>query len=604
MHDLVIRGGRIADGSGSDAFTGDVAIKDGVIVQVGGQAGPAADEIDADGALVTPGFVDVHSHYDGQATWDDTMDPSFSNGITTTMMGMCGVGFAPVRPQDRDLIIAVMEGVEAIPGIVLAEGVPWKWQSFPEYMDFLDKRKFGVDLGVLAPHAPMRVFTMGDRAVTHQAATSDDLAVMTDLVREAMDVGAFGISAGRITDHIYGAERNNPPGTFAEHEEFFALSAAMAESGRGRFQIVPRGAAGATPYSPVLTREERVAEHRLIEDIARHSGRPVHYLLQQFDSDADDWRMMLDMTHDANAAGLPVYAHIASRGFGLISMLDGFHNFAARPSYLEIAALPLAERVRAMREDSRRDAILSEANLGVETIGQDAANGVMMMEALGGRGYLFGPGNSEYEPTPDRMAEALAAARGLPLERVLYDHLTADTGGNSVVHLLINYSNGNLDHVRTMLQDPTTISSLGDGGAHMKLISDASMLPFHLSFWARDRKRGPRLRLEDMVARITGLNARCFGLDDRGLLKTGLKADVNVIDFDGMALGAPKITHDLPAGGARLNQATSGFLATVLSGTVSRRNDQDTGERPGRLMRDGQPRATSSMKETRAYASA
>ena len=303
--------------------------------------------------------------------------------------------------------------------------------------------------------------------------------------------------------------------------------------------------------------------------------------------------MMLDLTRTANEAGLPIYAHIASRGFGLISMLDGYHNFAARPSYVEISALPLAERVRAMREESRRSAILSETNLGVEAVGADATSGVMMMDVLGGRGYLFGPGESEYEPTPDRMAEAIAARRGVPLEHVLYDHLAAGEGGNSVVHMLINYSSGDLDHVHTMLQDPNTISSLGDGGAHMKLISDASMLPFHLSFWARDRKRGPRLRLEDMVARITSRNARSVGLDDRGLLKVGLKADVNVIDFERLSLEAPAIVHDLPAGGARLNQSTNGFLATILSGAISRRDDLDTGARPGRLMRAGSPRATS-----------
>ena len=501
------------------------------------------------------------------------------------MMGMCGVGFAPARPQDRDLMISVMEGVEAIPGIVLAEGVLWKWESFPEYMDFVEQRAFGLDVGVLAPHAPMRVFAMGERAVRQEAATAADLAMMSDLVRGAMDAGAWGISAGRIAEHIYGDTRQNVPGTFAEHEEFFALADAMAASGRGVFQIVPRGAAGNSPLASPTSREEREAEHRLFEDIVRRSGRPVHYLLQQFGSDPTDWEMMLERTRAANAAGLPITCHIAPRGFGLISMLDTYHNFLARPSYLEIAALPLAERARAMREPARRASILGEENLPPQTVGRDNTYGAMMMKSLGGRGYLFSPEDSDYEPGDDRLVERVAAARGETPEAVIYDHLTTGDGAASVVHMLLNYANGNLDHVHAMLRHPDTVSSLGDGGAHMKLISDSSMAPFHLSFWARDRTRGPRFPVEAMVERITRRNARAFGLSDRGWLREGLRADVNLIDFDRMALQHPTIAHDLPAGGTRLNQVTTGFIATLLGGTVTRRDDQDTGARPGQLLR-------------------
>jgi N-acyl-D-aspartate/D-glutamate deacylase len=587
MFDVVIKGGTLIDGTGAPGRTGDIAIRDGVIVELGGRVtGAAHRSIDADGALVTPGFVDVHSHYDGQATWDDKIDPSFSNGITTTMMGMCGVGFAPARPSDRDLMISVMEGVEAIPGIVLAEGVPWKWESFAEYMDFLAGRSFGLDVGVLAPHAPMRVFAMGERAVRQEAATADDLAVMGDLVRGAMAAGAWGISAGRIAEHIYGDDRKNVPGTFAEHDEFFALADAMAESGRGLFQIVPRGAAGNSPIAPPTSRAEREAEHRLFEDIARRSGRPVHYLLQQFASDTGDWTMMLDRTRAANEAGLPITCHIASRGFGLVSMLDGYHNFAARPSYLEIAHLPLAERARAMREPARRATILAEDNLPPQTVGRDATYGAMMLRSLGGRGYLFSSVQDDYEPGEDRLVDTVAAARGVPVEAVVYDHLVADDGANSVVHMLLNYAGGNLDHVHAMLRHPDTISSLGDGGAHVKLISDASMLPFHLSFWARDRTRGPRFSVEAMVARITSRNARAFGMKDRGELRPGLRADINVIDFDRLALRQPVVAHDLPAGGARLDQVTTGFVATLVNGVVTRERDTDTGARPGRLVRD------------------
>jgi N-acyl-D-aspartate/D-glutamate deacylase len=585
MHDTVIRGATIVDGTGAPGFTGDIAIRDGLLVQVGGKAGAARQEIVADGALATPGFIDVHSHYDGQATWDDRMDPSFSNGITTSMMGMCGVGFAPARPRDRDLMIEVMEGVEAIPGVVLTEGVPWKWESFTEYLEFLAGRSFGLDLGVLAPHAPMRVFAMGERAVTHEAATADDLDVMRGLVRDAMAAGAWGISAGRIAEHIYGDDRRNVPGTFAEHEEFFALADAMAESGRGLFQIVPRGTAGTSSIAPATSREERAAEHSLFEDIVRRSGRPVHYLLQQFASDPTDWAMMLDRTRAANAAGLPITAHVASRGFGLISMLDAYHNFLARPSYREIEHLPQAARAAAMRDPTRRAAILADVDIPPEQAGKEAIYGSRMLKSLGGRGYLATPASQDHEPGDELLVEVLAAQRGVTVEELVYDHLAAGEGGNSVVHMLLNYANGNLDHVHAMLRHPDTVSSLGDGGAHMKLISDTSMLPLHLSFWARDRQRGPRFTVEEMVARITARNADAFGLTDRGILREGLRADVNVIDFAKLTVGHPTIARDLPAGGTRLNQATTGFVATLLAGTITRRGDEDTGARPGRLLR-------------------
>jgi N-acyl-D-aspartate/D-glutamate deacylase len=585
MFDIVIKGGRLADGSGRPAQSGDLAIAGGRIVEMGQVSGPARRTIDADGALVTPGFIDVHSHYDGQATWDDTLDPSFSNGVTTTVAGNCGVGFAPARPQDHDQLISVMEGVEAIPGIVLQEGVPWGWESFAEYMDFLGRRRYGLDIGVLAPHAPLRVYVMGERAVRHERATDADLAAMQEGVRSAMAAGAMGISAGRITEHRYGADMAYVPGTFAEHEEFLTLARAMAESGRGLFQVVPRGAIGGMAGLDGLSRDDRLAEHKLCEDIARATGRPVHYLLQQFDSDPDDWRMMLEATRRARADGLSIYAHISGRSFGLLSTLDGYHAFMARPAYREISHLPIAERAAAMREPGRRAAILAQADLRVrDGIDKDTASMVRLLNLRTADAYPFTDA-MDYEPTSDETIGAMAAKAGVDPMTYTYDYLTAGDGGQVIAHLNVNFSNGDLDHAHAMLRDPATLSSLGDGGAHMKFICDASMAAWHLTFWARDRKRGPIFPVEEMVAKITRHNAQAMGLTDRGVLAVGKRADINVIDFDAMKLHKPQMVHDLPAGGGRFLQTTTGFVATLLNGEVTRAHDADTGARPGRLIR-------------------
>jgi N-acyl-D-aspartate/D-glutamate deacylase len=585
MLDMVIKGGTLVDGSGAPPRSGDLAIEDGRIVAIGGRiTGKARRTIDAEGALVTPGFVDVHSHYDGQVTWDDTIDPSFSNGITTTILGNCGVGFAPVRAGDQDRMIAVMEGVEAIPGIVLKEGVPFTWESFPQYMDFLEARRFGFDVAVLLAHAPLRVYAMGERAVAHERATDGDIARMIDVVREAMAVGAMGVSTGRIEEHVYGQDFSRVPGTYAEHEEIEAIARAMGESGRGHFQIVARGTVGGA-MGDFIGRDARIAEHRLFEAIARASGRPVHYLLPQFDSDPDDWRAMLAETARANAQGLSISAHIATRGFGMLTTLDGYHNFMLRPAYLEIAHLPARERAAAMREEGRRSTILSQEDVppgnGIDAITWGTAQ---MLTARAPIAYLFDDA-PDYEPDASQTIGAIAERTGKDPQEIVYDQITADDGHGSVLQMMLNYSNGNLDHVHEMLSNPHTLSSLGDGGAHVKLIADTSMLPFHLSFWARDRTRGPTLPVEKMVQRITGKNAKAFGLDDRGALALGKRADINIIDFDRLQLQPPRMKHDLPAGGARLDQVSTGFIATLLNGVVTRENDTDTGERPGRLIR-------------------
>ena len=464
--------------------------------------------------------------------------------------------------------------------------MPWGWESFADYMDFLGGRRFGLDLGVLAPHAPLRVYVMGERAVRHERATDEDLAAMQQGVRAAMAAGAMGISAGRITEHRYGADMAYVPGTFAEHEEFLAIGRAMAESGRGMFQVVPRGAIGGLIGQPGLSREDRLAEHRLCEDMARATGLPVHYLLQQFDSDPDDWRMMLEATHRARAEGLSIYAHFAARSFGLLSTLDGYHCFMARPAYREIRHLPAAQRAAAMRKPGRREAILGQTDMRVrEGLDKDTASMVRILSSRTELGFPFGDA-VDYEPTTDRNVGAMAARAGVDPLAFTYDYLSAGDGRQVIAHLNVNFSNGDLDHVHAMLQDPAALSSLGDGGAHMRLICDATMAPYHLTFWARDRSRGPKFSVEAMVAKITGDNARAYGLGDRGELAVGKRADINVIDFDAMTLGAPEMVYDLPAGGARFQQSTSGFLATLVAGEVTRADDTDTGARPGRLIRN------------------
>ncbi|WP_157219708.1 N-acyl-D-amino-acid deacylase family protein [Flavisphingomonas formosensis] len=586
MYDIILRGGTLVDGTGSERRTGDLAIAGGRIAELGGRiSGVARREIDADGLLVTPGFVDLHSHYDGQVTWDDRIDPSFSNGITTTVMGNCGVGFAPARPRDRDRLISLMEGVEAIPGIVLKEGVPWEWEGFPDYLDFLDRRRYGLDIAALMPHAPLRVHVMGERALRHEQATAEDIAAMTAQVREAMAAGAFGLSAGRITEHVYGEDFANVPGTFAEHDELFALADAMAEGGSGIFQLILLGTIGGFGMGRDIGRDARLAEHRLVEAIARRTGRPVHYLLQQFDTDPDDWRMMIGETERAAAEGLDVMAHVASRGFGMMSMLDGYHLFALKPSYREIAGLPLADRVAAMRDPGRRARILAEADVSPEIEPDLTLHGMsQLMTALLPGAYCLGdPVN--YEPDESDAVGPVAERSGRTPLAVAYDHFADGDGRGLIAFMFFNYSRRNSDHSWQLLQNPRTLSSLGDGGAHMRLISDASMLPYHLSYWARDRVRGPRLPLEAMVRRITKANADAFGLGDRGELAVGKRADINLIDFDRLRLGQPEMVFDLPAGGGRLQQGATGIRTTILNGVPTREDERDSGARPGRLIR-------------------
>ena len=583
MFDILIRNGNIVDGTGAAARPGNVAVKDGVIVAVGEVDGSATEIIDANGGLITPGFIDIHTHYDGQFLWDDRLDPSFSNGVTTAIGGNCGVGFAPVRRDFRDKLIELMEGVEDIPGIVLDEGLDWDWESFPDYLDRLGSREYTMDVATQLSHAPLRVYVMGDRAIAHEKATDADIARMAELTREAMAAGAVGVSGSRILEHR-SSTGEHVFGTFAEDREVLALARAMGESGKGVFQIVPLGGAGdgaGTPATPA----ERRGEHARFEEIARVSGRPVTYLLHQFNHDREDWREMLAATERAIGEGMRIHPQVAARGVGLLLALDGYHPFRCRPSYLAIAHLPLAQRAAAMRDPSRRARILSEKNVTAE---QAPSPRILdLAEAFTqtlDRFYAMRP-PADYEPDEAAKLTSIAAATGKTLEEVAYDLYAEGEGGNMLANFIMNYADGNLDAVGEMLAHPETVSGLGDGGAHLQMICDASMTTYHLSYWARDRARGPALPLELMVHKLSGQVAAIYGFTDRGVIEVGRRADLNVIDFGRLGSDMPHMAFDLPQGSARLLQESHGYIATIVHGVVTRRDDRETGARPGRLYR-------------------
>ena len=586
MHDLLIRGGSVIDGTGAPAATADVAIKDGRIVEIGKASSPARETIDADGAIVTPGFIDVHTHYDGQFLWDDTIDPSFSHGVTTAIAGNCGVGFAPLRPEYRRELIELMEGVEDIPGIVLEDGLDWNWRSFGDYMDRLAARSYTMDVATHMTHAPLRVAVMGERAFRHENATAEDIAEMARLVREGMKAGAVGVSVARIVEHV-SSKGAAVPGTFALDDELIGLAEAMGSTGYGTFQMIPFGVVGGM-VNPGIGREARLAEHDRIARLAQASGRPVTYVVVQMPADPEDWMMMLSESERRAAEGLRIHPQIASRPGGLILTLGSNHPFRFRPSYAEIAHLPLAQRAAAMRDPQRRAAILAEADDPAEAAKTRKPEQMLTAYVATILGSLYAMSMPlDYEPTEDSRIDRLAASLGISEAAYCYDHLVAGDGGNMLAGLQLNYVDGNVDAMRKLLDHPLTISGLGDGGAHLSLICDASMTTSQLTFWGRDRTRGPKLALEKIIAKLTSNNAALYDFNDRGTIAVGKRADINVIDFDKLALEMPAIVNDLPGGGPRMLQKSRGYLATAVNGIVTRRNDADTGARPGRLIRAG-----------------
>lgn len=583
MLDHVIKGGTIVDGHGGTPYTGDVGVKDGVIVSVGDKIDDAAQStIDAQGALVTPGWVDLHTHYDGQVSWDSAMNPSSMNGVTTVVMGNCGVGFAPVPPNGEKALIELMEGVEDIPGTALYEGMDWgHWETFPEYLDYIAGREYSLDVGAQIAHGAVRYYVMGERGTENEDATAEDMAEMARLVAEAVAAGAVGFSTSRTIGHraLWG---NPVPGTFAPFEELQAICAAMAGTGKGVFEMIPSGTVGTLQGlggEPFTLQEE----HALMAQVSQSTGCKVTFtLVQSPDYPKDTWRELLDATATANGNGAQLFPQVSSRPIGFVTGLGGYHAFHRRPTYMRMAHLPLAERVAEMRKPEVREAIMSEPDVAVEEPGSMANLYNLFREAAPAIYPLADP--VDYEPGMDQMLGARAAAEGREPIEVLYDFYLEDEG-QAMGSISGMDANASMDVLREMLLDPNTVTGLSDAGAHVSLICDGTMPSTQLSFWARDRKRGEQLPVEFLVHKQTKRNAELYGFADRGSLTPGLRADVNVIDHDNLTVGKPRSHADLPGGGSRLIQPVSGYVATMVNGEVTRQNDTDTGNRPGRLVR-------------------
>lgn len=566
MHDLVIRGGTVADGTGAPTFEADVAVQDGRIVEVGRVAARGAEEIDAKGMLVTPGFVDIHTHYDAQASWSERLVSSSINGVTTALIGNCGVGFAPCRPERRDMLVKLMEGVEDLPEVVLTEGLPWSWESFPDYLNFLGSRRYDTDIAAMVTHAPLRVHVMGERAEAHAEATEAECLEMARLAAEGLAAGAVGISTSRALAHRT-LDGRHIPTLGAPEAELEALARTLRNHGSGWLQVI-------SDFDDPA--EEEFARLRRVAAVA---GRPLTFSLLQRESKPTFWRWLLDRVDEANADGVRMFGQVMGRPVGLMFGFElSQHPFLTRPSYREVAHLPLPERVVALRDPARRARILAEPT-------DDAA----LKVRLNNWDKIFPLGDPpDYEPPPERSAAAMAAARGMTPEALCYD-LMLERDGHAILNRpLLNYANGDLEAIREMMIHPRTLMGLGDGGAHVGYICDASCMTHMLVHWARDRDRGPRLPVEQAVKRISRDNARAMGLADRGVIAPGYKADINVIDFARLQLHAPRMHYDLPAGGKRLVQTADGYVATVLSGAVTYREGEATGALPGRLVRGPQ----------------
>ncbi|HEX2485353.1 MAG TPA: amidohydrolase family protein [Myxococcota bacterium] len=573
MHELVIRGGTIVDGSGGEPFGGDVAIDGGRIRTVGAVSERGREEIDARGRLVTPGFVDVHTHFDGQVTWDPLLTPSCWHGVTTVVMGNCGVGFAPARPEERAYLIGLMEGVEDIPGTALAEGIDWRWESFPEYLDALEARRTAIDFGTQIAHGPLRFYVMGERGAKNEPATADDVARMAALVREAVAAGALGFSTSRTIVHR--AITGEPvPGTFAAEDELFGIGRALGELGAGLFELAPAGAMGEDLAAPAR-------EVDWMRRLSREIRRPVTFALNQNDVDPKLWREVLTLVEQALADGADIRPQVGSRATTLLIGHQTFHPFQYKPSYAALAELPLRERVEGLRDPAVRARLLSEESRfddpRLMVVHSMIANRLDRVYPLGDP--------PDYEPGPEQSIAGIAAREGRDPFEVLYDRLLERDGKALLMLTILGYSEGDLEAVRAMLAHPASAFGLGDAGAHCGAICDASMTTTLLTHWARDRRRGPKLPLPWVVRKMTRETAELYGLRDRGVLAPGKKGDVNVIDFDGLALEAPVMVNDLPAGGRRFVQRARGYDATVVSGVVTMRAGEPTGALPGRLVR-------------------
>jgi N-acyl-D-amino-acid deacylase len=570
MHDLVIRGGTVVDGTGSEKRLADVAIDGDRIVAVGNDIGEGRREIDATGHLVTPGWVDIHTHYDGQVTWDTHLTPSGWNGVTTIVMGNCGVGFAPVRPGKEEFLIQLMEGVEDIPGTALTEGIQWDWESFPEYLDAVEAMPRAIDVAAQVPHGAVRAYVMGDRGAKNEKATPEDIEQMADLVREGLQAGALGFSTSRTILHR-AKDGEVVPGTNAEDDEVMGIGRVLGEVGHGVFEV-------ASDLSP------EGEELAWMSKLGKETGRPVSFACLQNPGDPKQWRRLLDACEKDAAEGGCLTPQVAQRPAGLLLGFETtLHPFSIHTSFQELAGLPLEERRAKLADPAVRAKIL--ADQPDYSVLPGPAKLIMQ-----GFGMMFPLGDPpEYEPAPEQSIAAIAQREGRTPLDVAYEVMAAD-GGSGLIYLpLLGYADGNLEPIREMMMHPQSVFSLSDGGAHCGLICDASVPTFLLTHWVRDRSRGERIPIEQIVERQTRRTANFYGMADRGVIAEGMKADVNVIDFENLHIHAPEIVYDLPAAGRRLIQKVDGYRYTVCSGEVIYEDGVPTDALPGKLSRGPQP---------------
>ncbi len=572
--DLIVRNGRVVDGTGAEPFDADVAVSGGRIVEVGKVSARGREEIDARGLVVTPGFVDIHTHYDGQATWSDRLVPSSSHGVTTVVMGNCGVGFAPCRPDQHEMLIGLMEGVEDIPHPVLVDGLPWTWETFPQYLDFLATRRYDMDICAYVPHAPIRVYAMGQRGADREPATKAELEQMAGMVRGAMEAGAMGFSTSRTFFHR-SADGKSTPSFEAAEDELMALALALKASGKGAMQLI-------TDF------DEPEQTFALLRRLVQRSGRPLSVSLLEgsYGPMTLRWHDVLDWAAEATAAGLPIKAQVLSRAIGVMLghelTLNTFYTCA---SYIKLAHLPFEEKIRELKRPETRARILAES--------ADPDPTIVLGRLAREFDHMFLLGDPpDYEQPFEQCIAARAQRLGVTPEELAYDLMLERDGRNNLYVTLCNYEHGSLDSSLGMMRHAGSVLGLGDGGAHCGTICDGSYPTFMLTHWVRDRTRGERLPLPEVVKWLSHDTAHAVGLEDRGLIAPGYKADVNVFDLDRLHLHAPEVAHDLPSGGRRLVQRAEGYAATIVSGAIVHRGGVPTGLLPGRLVRGPQLAAT------------
>ncbi|CAN7192725.1 amidohydrolase family protein [Phenylobacterium sp. LjRoot225] len=563
-YDLVIRGGSIVDGSGAAPYTGDIGVRGDRIVAVGDVDGSGAVELDATGMVVTPGFVDVHTHYDGQVTWEHRLAPSSQHGVTTVVMGNCGVGFAPTKSTDHELVIKLMEGVEDIPEVVMAEGVPWNWESFPQYLEALSQRETDIDFAAQLPHSPLRVYVMGERGANLEPPTPDDLAEMRRLTKEAVEAGAIGVSTSRQLAHRF-RDGRPAPSTATEVDELKALALGLRDAGAGVFQLIPS--------TDKLSRDE----WQVIETLNETSGRPVNFSLLTGNAVTGGYQVLVDGLAKAASEGRKIHGQFYPRPIGQLFGLDlSYHPFSLNPSYKQIADLPLEEKVARMRDPAFRAQLLSE---------QPEDPNPFFLWVVSQTHLLFPLGDPpNYNPSPEDSIKRRAAVLGVGERELMYDELLRNNGRSILYCPMGNTQDDRFDAATDLFGKPGTVLGLGDGGAHYGMICDAAYPTFMLTQYVREQGVLPIEMAVRMLARDT---AESVGLNDRGLLKAGYKADLNVIDLERLHLYAPRVQRDLPAGGKRLTQRSDGFEATIVSGQVTYRKGRPTGALPGRLVRGG-----------------